>query len=146
MSKNEIKLKLCSPDLRNPLELPLTSSVSAGFPSPAEDFIEGSIDLNKLLIKNPAATFFAWVSGDSMARDCILDGDLLVVDRSPRPVDGNIAMCYLDGEFTLKRIKLEHGRIWMMPSNKKYKPIEVSEDDDFTVWGVVRASISLLVR
>lgn len=146
MPNNEIKLKLCNPDLGNPLELPLTTSVSAGFPSAAEDFIEGSIDLNKLLIKHPAATFYVWVSGDSMLGDHIQDGDLLVVDRALRPGDGDIAMCYLDGEFTLKRIKLEQGRIFLMPSNEKYKPIEVGEGDDFTVWGLVRASITLYAR
>lgn len=120
------------------LELPLIfQGISAGFPSPALDFVELSIDLNKHLINDPATTFYARVKGQSMEGDGIDDGDLLVVDKSCNSVNGKIAVCYIEGEFTLKRIKLENGQCWLMPSNDKYEPIKVSEEDELTVWGIV---------
>lgn len=115
----------------------MEGGVKAGFPSPAEDFTELSIDLNLSLLKNPEATFFARVNGDSMEDMNIQNGDLLVIDKSREPVDGKVAVCYLDGEFTLKTIKIEKDFCWLMPANPKYKPIKVTSDNDFIIWGVV---------
>lgn len=118
------------------------SRVAAGFPSPSDDSCGTALNLNSLLIKHPASTFFVRVSGESMRDDAIRNGDILVVDRSVEPYDGCIAVCCIDGEFTLKRIRRDGKRLWLMPSNPDFKPIEVMEGNDFTVWGVVRYSIS----
>ena len=121
-----------------PLELPLISSdISAGFPSPALDFIDISIDLNKHLIKHPSSTFYGRVKGESMKDAGINDGDLLVIDKSLDAKDGNIAICYLEGEFTLKRIKISSEGVWLMPANEKYSPIQINPDSDFLIWGIV---------
>lgn len=112
--------------------------IMAGFPSPAQDYITESIDLNRELIAHPASTFYAKVSGDSMSAEGISPGDILVIDRSIEAEHGDLAVCCLDGDFTLKRLCLNRpGRIYLMPSNRKYKPIEVTSDNDFIVWGVV---------
>lgn len=143
MDENDARLTFIMPDTSAEMELPLASSgVSAGFPSPADDHLEPPLDLNKYLIRNPAATFYARVEGDSMKDDCINDGDLLLVDKSEEPYDGCVAVCFLDGEFTLKRLRIEGRRITLMPANKRYKPIEVKQGEDFSIWGVVRYSIS----
>ncbi|WP_297409906.1 translesion error-prone DNA polymerase V autoproteolytic subunit [uncultured Alistipes sp.] len=113
-------------------------AVEAGFPSPADDFLDAPLDLNREFVQNPASTFFVRVSGESMAGDGIGDGDLLIVDKSLPPHDGCIAVCYVDGEFTVKRVKLERGCAWLMPSNPKYRPIRVDADNEFLVWGIVR--------
>lgn len=122
-------------------ELPLQyadGGIRAGFPSPAQDYITESIDLNSTLISHPASTFYAKVVGDSMSGEGITEGDILIIDRSIEAEHGDLAVCCLDGEFTLKRLCLNRGdKIYLMPSNKRYKPIEVSKDSDFTVWGVV---------
>jgi len=123
-------------------EIPLTSlGISAGFPSPADDFLDLNIDLNKHLIKNPSTTFFGRVSGSSMIEAGISDGDLLIIDKSIEPKSGQIAVCFIDGEFTIKRIKKEKDCIWLLPENKDYKPIRVTEENDFLIWGVVINSI-----
>lgn len=138
----DIRLKLMVADTDSSVELPLASSgVSAGFPSPADDYIESALDLNKALIKNPNSTFFARVDGESMKDEGINDGDLLIIDKYIEPISGAIAVCYVDGEFTLKRLLIEDGIIKLMPANKKYKPIIVSPEEDFIVWGVVTYSI-----
>lgn len=138
----DIRLKIMVADTDSSLELPLASSgVSAGFPSPADDYIESALDLNKALINNPYATFFARVDGESMKDEGINDGDLLIIDKLIEPVSGAITVCYIDGEFTLKRLLIEDGVIMLMPANKKYKPIIVSPEESFIVWGVVTYSI-----
>ncbi len=112
--------------------------IRAGFPSPAQDYITESIDLNKTLIRHPAATFYAKVVGNSMSGEGIYEGDLLIIDRSIEAEHGDLAVCCLNGEFTLKRLCLNRGdRIYLIPSNRKFKPIAVTPDDDFMVWGVV---------
>lgn len=100
--------------------------------------MEGSLDLNGLVIKHPEATFFARVEGDSMAGEGITEGDLLVVDKAVRPYDGCLAVSYIDGEFTLKRVRIESDKILLVPANPKYKIIEVSPDNEFAVWSVVK--------
>nr|HPR59388.1 translesion error-prone DNA polymerase V autoproteolytic subunit [Prolixibacteraceae bacterium] len=111
--------------------------IRAGFPSPAQDFLDLSIDLNKELVHNPSATFFGRVKGESMRDAGINDGDLVIIDKSLPPRDGKIAVCYLDGEFTMKRIKTEKDCCWLMPANADFKPIKVTPDNDFVIWGIV---------
>ena len=111
--------------------------ISAGFPSPADDFKEIRISLDSELVKNKEATFYAKVSGDSMVGAGLDDGDLLVIDRSLSPENGKIAICFIDGDFTVKRIKKEKDKFYLMPENKKYKAFELNEDNELIVWGVV---------
>jgi len=120
------------------IKLPFVSfGISAGFPSPALDFEDLAIDLNKHLIKHPAATFYGRVKGESMIDAGIGDGDLLVIDKSLEPTDGKIAVCYIDGEFTLKRIKIDTDCCWLMPANDKYSPIKITSENDLRIWGIV---------
>ncbi len=136
--KDTDKFQFFSSDISGEREIPFfASSVSAGFPSPADDYVELSLDLNKHLIKHPSATFYARVKGDSMIDAGINDGDLLVVDRALDISDNCIAVCIIDGEFTVKRLKKSAGKILLIPENKQYKAIEVSEFNDFEVWGIV---------
>lgn len=137
--KRDKTLTFHAPDLTTRQELPVAgSTVRAGFPSPADDFLDTPLDLNCELVHNPASTFFVRVAGDSMAGDGIGDGDLLIVDRAVDPYDGCIAVCYVDGEFTVKRVRLEKGCAWLMPSNPKYRPLRVDAGNEFLIWGVVR--------
>ncbi len=120
------------------LERPLVSlGISAGFPSPANDFIDISIDLNRDLIKHPSATFFGRVKGESMKDVGIGNGDLLIIDKSIQASNGKIAVCFIDGDFTVKKIKLENKKCWLMPANDKYQPIEINEQNDLQIWGIV---------
>ena len=122
-----------------PTEIPLVSSrVSAGFPSPADDYIELSLDLNRELVPHPETTFFARVSGDSMIGEGIDDGDLLVVDKGVDPTDNCLAVCCLDGEFTLKRVRFEADHATLIPANPKYPSIRVTSENEFIIWGIVR--------
>ncbi|MBU2912711.1 LexA family protein [Reichenbachiella agariperforans] len=131
-------LELFRADVNSGLKLPyIPQGVSAGFPSPADDFLDLSIDLNKEFVKHPSSTFYARVKGESMKDAGINDGDLLIVDKSLSPVNGKIAVCFIDGEFTVKRIKKEQSSCWLMPANKNYQPIQVTQDNDFIVWGIV---------
>jgi DNA polymerase V len=120
------------------LTLPFVhQGISAGFPSPADDFLDTGIDLNKELIKHPSATFYGRVKGDSMINLGIHEGDLLVIDRSIEPQNGKIAVCFIDGEFTVKQIKISKEGCWLMPANENFKPIKVSENNHFLIWGIV---------
>jgi DNA polymerase V len=119
-------------------KLPLyASKVQAGFPSPADDFMEGKLDLNKHLVKHPTATFFVRVSGDSMIDAGIHPDDILVVDRSLEPKHGKIVIAALDGELTVKRLHKTSSKTYLMPENKRYSPIEVTEESEMSTWGVV---------
>lgn len=115
--------------------------VKAGFPSPAQDYLTESLDLMKEIIRHPAATFFARVSGESMKELGINDGDILVVDKSLAPSTGDIAVCCIDGEFTVKKLKISKSVIWLLPANEAFKPIKVTAENDFMVWGVVTYSL-----
>jgi DNA polymerase V len=117
------------------------ASVSAGFPSPAEDYIEGRLDLNRHLIKHPAATFFVRVAGDSMIGAGIHPGDILVVDRALEPQDSNVVIAVIDGELTVKRISQRQGKLFLVPDNQAYEPLEILEEMEFEVWGVVTSVI-----
>lgn len=138
MNKFE-EIKIYSPSTEQSVDLPLAKSgISAGFPSPADDPLDLKIDLNRELIHNPASTFYARVSGVSMIDDGIDDGDLLVIDKSVEPYDGCLAVCFIDGEFTLKRFADKGDHALLVPANKRYSPIKVTADNDFMIWGVVR--------
>lgn len=120
------------------MSFPLYSScVSAGFPSPADDYVEESLDLNKHLIHKPAATFFVKASGNSMLGAGIHDGDILIVDRSLTPTDGKIVVAAVDGMLTVKRIVFKGKQTWLYPENDRFKPILLEEHQDVVVWGVV---------
>jgi len=119
----------------------LLGSVAAGFPSPADDYLESLIDLNDLLVTNKPATFFLKVDGDSMIGAGIFAGDLLVVDRSLAPSFGRVVVACLDGEFTVKRLIKQKNRVFLCAENKKYKPIDVTNSESFFVWGVVSSVI-----
>lgn len=118
--------------------------VQAGFPSPAQGEYADSIDLNRALITNPASTFCARVIGDSMVDAGINEGDLLIIDRSITPHDGSIAVCFIDGEFTVKRLSMHDDGIYLTPANASYPELRVTEDSSFTVWGVVSHIIKKL--
>jgi DNA polymerase V len=111
--------------------------VAAGFPSPAEDYIQEELDLHKLVVRNQAATFFLRVSGDSMLGAGIHDGDLLVVDRSRNPESGKIVIAAWDGELTVKRLEIRNRRIFLIPDNPDYPEFEVTDKEDAVIWGVV---------
>lgn len=111
--------------------------VQAGFPSPVQGEYADSIDLNRTLITNPAATFCARVIGDSMVEAGINEGDLLIIDRSITPHDGNIAVCFIDGDFTVKRLSVRPDGVFLTPANASFPELRVTEDNNFQVWGVV---------
>lgn len=115
--------------------------VEAGFPSPAEDYIEGKLDLNHHLIKHPAASFFVRVAGDSMLGAGIHPGDWLLVDRALEPTEGRIIIAVVNGELTVKRLNRSKGRLYLIPSNPSYPSLEIDEAMDFQVWGVVTTVI-----
>ncbi|WP_281323135.1 LexA family protein [Flavobacterium aestivum] len=137
INKNQ-KLTFFLPDFESELKIPfIPDGVSAGFPSPAADFMETNIDLNTALSENPLATFYIRVNGNSMIDAGINDRDVLVVDRSLEPQNNKIAICFIDGEFTVKRIKLETDCLYLMPENPNYQPIKVTEENQLIIWGIV---------
>lgn len=118
--------------------------IPAGFPSPAEDFLEKRLDLNDYLVKNKEATFLVKVTGESMQDAGIFDGDVLVVDRSVDAVSGKIVLCVLNGEFTVKRLLIENDRVVLMPANEAFDPIDITDGTDFRIWGVVTFALHKL--
>lgn len=119
-------------------QIPLFDArISAGFPSPATDYQQSSLDLNRYLIKNPAATFFVKVSGDSMIGAGIHDGDLLIVDRSLTAKNGNVIIALVDGELNVKRLRIRRGKVSLEPENDQFPTKNITDDTDFQVWGVV---------
>lgn len=126
------------PSLGCKYECPLfMAPVTAGFPSPAEDYIEGNLDLNLHLVKHPASTFFVRVTGDSMLDAGIHPDDILIVDRSLEPVDRKVVIAVVNGELTVKRIRIKDATIVLMPENQAYLPLKIEGEMDFEVWGVV---------
>lgn len=143
-SKN---LEFFTANTTSQLSLPyFDGGIAAGFPSPAQDYIDLKIDLNTELIANPSSTFYARVKGTSMQDAGISDGDILVIDKSIEPHDGATAVCFIDGEFTLKYIKIEKDAIYLVPANPKFQPIKVTEENDFCIWGIVTFSIKSHLR
>lgn len=139
---NRTNLTIYKVDVNSHLLLPYADEgIHAGFPSPAQDYMELAIDLNKELIKHPASTFYGRVVGDSMREEGIEEGDILVIDKSLEIMNDDLAVCFLDGEFTVKRVRLEPDVIWLVPSNVNYPLIKVTKDNDFIVWGIVTYTI-----
>ena len=118
--------------------------IPAGFPSPAEDFLEKRLDLNDYLIKNKAATFLVKVTGNSMENAGIFDGDVLVIDRSVEPENGKVVLGVLNGEFTVKRISKKGKKLFLEPASDDFKPIEITPEMDFKVWGVATFTLHRL--
>ncbi len=144
-----VKLEIYSTDTSMLLELPYADwGLRAGFPSPAENYICESIDLNKELVKHKETTFYARVAGDSLRDAGIGDGDIVVIDKSLEVREGDIVVAFLDGEFTLKEYRLdrENNCAWLVPHNKSYPAIRVTEESDFRIWGVVTSSIKRFRR
>lgn len=115
--------------------------ISAGFPSPANDYREARISLDEELIKNKETTFFAKVSGQSMIGAGLDNNDLLVIDRSITPTNNKIAVCFLDGEFTVKRLRVDKNEVWLQPENPDYPIIKITEENNFIIWGIVTSVI-----
>ncbi|WPP50416.1 LexA family protein [Catalinimonas niigatensis] len=135
---NNVTLTIYSPDFETPLELPLHHSLlAAGFPSPADDYMEASLDLNKHLVQNTSATFFARVKGHSMEDAGIYEGDIIIVDRSKEVRNNDIAVCIINGEFTVKRICINGDKITFKPESDAFKPVQITEAHQFMVWGLV---------
>ncbi len=135
-------LDFYSANTESNLQLPLIEGgIAAGFPSPAQDYIDIKIDLNKELIDNPSSTFYARVKGNSMIDAGISNGDILVIDKSLEPHDGDTAVCFIDGEFTLKYIRIEADAVYLIPANPAFQPIKVTEENNFCIWGIVTFSI-----
>ena len=133
------------PDFENSKEYSfINDGIKAGFPSPAADFDGTKISLDTFLVKNKEATFYARAKGNSMIGAGISDGDILVIDKSLDPVNNKIAICLLDGEFTVKRIKIEKDCVYLMPENTDYKPILVTQDNVLIIWGIVTYVIKSL--
>ncbi|MDK2771471.1 MAG: translesion error-prone DNA polymerase V autoproteolytic subunit [Flavobacterium sp.] len=141
-SKN---LQFYQPDIENSLSAPfIPSGIKAGFPSPAGDFDESKISIDQIVVKNQATTFYAKASGNSMVNAGIDDGDILVIDRSLEPSNFKIAVCYIDGEFTVKRIKIDKTGTYLQPENDAYKPIKITEENELIIWGIVTYVIKKL--
>jgi len=154
----EIMAVLASDSKDSGLPQMASEGIHAGFPSPAQDYMSGVIDLNRELVRHPEATFYGRVVGDSMRDAGVEEGDVLVIDKALEPQEGDMVVCCLDGEFALKRISftgkeaagakkaarqrvsyniLNRRDIWLLPANPQYKPIHVEEGNDFTIWGTV---------
>ena len=132
------KLTFLKPEKGNNLgQWLVEQGISAGFPSPADDFKEIRISLDEELVKNKEATFYARVSGDSMENAGLSDGDLIVIDRSIDPQNNKIAVCFLDGEFTVKRIIKKDGKLYLKPENKNYSIIEIKKENQLLIWGII---------
>lgn len=141
MTKNKI-LTIFRTDTDVSLSLPFAEGgIKAGFPSPAQDYLDLAIDLNKELVRHPASTFYGRVSGESMIDAGLHDGDIVVIDKAITPYDGAMAVCFIDGEFTIKYIELHTDYIMLIPANKAFDPIKVTPGNDFIIWGIVTASV-----
>lgn len=138
IAKNYLEPKAKPARVRIPL---LISRVSAGFPSPADGFQDGKLDLNEHLVANKASTFFIRAAGDSMRDAGILDGDLLVIDRSIHPKDGDIVIASIGGEFLVKRLRIAQDAVFLEAANERYPSIRIVDNDSFEVWGVVTSAV-----
>ena len=132
-----IKQHLIMEEKDNVLPGMAQDGIHAGFPSPATDYMTQAIDLNKELVRHPAATFYGRVVGDSMIDAGVEEGDILVIDRSLEPQSGDMAVCFLDGEFTLKYLQIDRSGLTLVPANPEYPEIKVGEGMEFKMWGVV---------
>ena len=142
MKKSKSVIDIFKADTKSSVELPFVDEgIRAGFPSPAQDYLDLSIDLNNELIKHPSTTFYGRVKGDSLIEADIHEGYILIIDKSLEPREGDLAVCCVDGEFTLKYIKIEQDVVWLIPANKDFQPIKVTAGNEFVIWGIVTYSI-----
>lgn len=133
-------IQIIQGDFNKKLKLPIAEGLKAGFPSPAEDYSHETLDFNRDLIHNPEATFYGKVEGDSMIEAGICNNDIAVIDRSLEPRDGDVVVGCVNGEFTIKYLDMRHkkdGYIELRPANKDFKPIRITAEDDFEVWGLL---------
>ena len=136
LEKNNLSFFI--PNTDDGLDMPyISSGIKAGFPSPAADFDGSRISIDQIVVKNQTATFYAKANGNSMTGAGIDDGDILVIDKSIEPQDGKIAVCFIDGEFTVKRIKVQENSLLLLPENPLFEAIEVTQENDFIIWGIV---------
>ena len=136
--RGKVALQLHAISKRVPFKIPLmNATITAGFPSPADDHLDLPVDLNEYLVKHPAATFYVRVQGDSMDGAGIHQGDLLIVDRAESYGTGSIVLAVLDGEFTVKKLMKKNESLYLLSSNTAYQPIKIEAESDFKVWGVV---------
>lgn len=141
-SQNKTTIKFINPlSVNADFTFPIQGFVTAGFPSPAGDYLEQELNFKELFIKNESSTFFVQVSGNSMINAGIFDGDILVIDKSLDPCDNSILVCFIDGEFTIKRVNKIDGSFYLIPDNPQFKPIKIDEHADFRLWGVVTFAI-----
>ncbi|PJZ51646.1 peptidase S24 [Leptospira adleri] len=131
------EIEILKPKFTPGNEYPFLEGISAGFSSPAEEYLENVLDLTEAVVKNPNSTFFGRVRGNSMIGAMIAEGDILVIDKSVRPIDGDPVVCSIDGAFLLKFLKIEKSEGWLIPANPEYKPIRVTKENDFQIWGTV---------
>ncbi len=135
-------MEIYSIDISSSLPLPYAEEgIKAGFPSPAQDYMDIAIDLNKELIKHPSSTFYGRVKGDSMRDEGIEDGDVLVIDKSLEFQNDDLAVCFVDGEFNVKRVRVEDNKAYLISANPDYPIIEVTPDNEFQIWGIVTYTI-----
>ncbi|MDO7171078.1 LexA family protein [Mariniflexile sp. AS56] len=131
-------LSIFTPEESNSLgALFFETGISAGFPAPSEEVKEERLSLDRELVRNKDATFYARVSGQSMIGAGLDDNDLLVIDRSLQPENNKIAVCFLDGEFTVKRLKVDKDEVWLKPENPNYPIIKITSENNFIIWGIV---------
>ncbi len=135
----------CASGPSHPLPL-LLARIPAGFPSPADDYVDKTLDLNELIVKNPIATYLVAVEGESMVGAGIHPGDVLVVDRSIEAQSGHIVVAALHGELTIKQIRVRGRTVWLVPENPLFEPVRVTSEMDFEVWGVVTHVIHALAH
>lgn len=136
------ELQIFLSDTTSPLELPYADGgIRAGIPTYAQEYISETIDLNSEIVRHPSSTFYGKVIGHSMADEGIMPGDILVVDRSLMPEQGDLVVCSINGEFTVKRIRIDNGEVWLIASRKDFEPIKVPAGNRFIVWGVVTHTI-----
>lgn len=135
--KDKVKLKVLSSKESEDFQPVIDGYVAAGFPSPAGDYIDNELNLKTLLVRNESSTFYVQVVGNSMVDANIFDGDILVVDKSLSPSDKSILVCFIDGEFTVKKVSKIGKEFFLIPANPEFKPIKIEESSDFRLWGVV---------
>lgn len=143
----DLKLNFYSSEISTSVDVSFVDTgIKAGFPSPAQDYLTGSIDLNRELIRHKETTFLARVSGTSLQEAGICDGDIVVIDKSLEAKNGDFVVAFIDGEFTLKEFRLDEkdNCAWLIPHNKDYNPIKVTDNNDFIIWGVLTYTIKQL--
>ena len=146
---DDVKLQIYSADLATILELPFVDAgIKAGFPSPAQDYLTDSIDLNRDIIKHKESTFYGRVDGDSMKDAGMGDGDIIVVDKALEARDGDFVVAFLDGDYTIKEFRKDKSGDfgWLVPHNRDYSPIKVTAENNFIIWGVVTFTIKKMYR